>query len=322
VYGRRSAAALLGVLVAAGCMSEGSSPAPPAPLPDEILVRDPGLYPEGIEWDGVRARFLVSSAGRGSVTAVHDDGSLQQFAASDGITSSLGLQIDAVRGRLLVAGADFAAVGNPRVTGEAKLAIHDLETGQRLHLVDLAALRPRGRHLANDVTVDPDGNAYVTDSLSPVIYKVAPDGQADVFVDDPRLSGEGIGLNGIEYLPSGHLLVSMASGRTLYRIPLDAPQQLAEVRLSEPVAADGLLLLPDGSVVTPAPFHPAVLELRSDDGWASARVSRRHLTTPEATTTTATLRDGAVYALNAHFAEMGGPQPVATFEIFRADLTG
>jgi sugar lactone lactonase YvrE len=308
---RHLAAVLLGTLLAAGCAGS-------APLPDEVLVRDPGLYPEGIEWDG--ARFLVSSAARGTVTAVHDDGSLEEFAAADGITGSLGLHVDAAHDRLLVAGADFAAVGNPQVAGEAKLAIHDLATGRRLHLVDLAALRPQARHLANDVTVDPDGNAYVTDSLSPVIYKVTPDGRASVLVEDQRLTGEGIGLNGIEYLPSGDLLVSLASARTLYRIPLDAPQQPTEVRLSEPLAADGLLLLPDGAVVTPAPFHPAVLELRSDDGWASARVTRRHATTPEATTTTAALREGAVYALNARFAQMGGPQPVATFEIFRVDL--
>lgn len=307
----RVVAVLLGALLAAGCAGS-------APVPDEILVQDPGLYPEGVEWDGTQ--FLVSSAARGTVTAVHDDGSLEEFAAADGITSSLGLHIDAPRGRLLVAGADFAAVGDPRVAGEAKLAIHDLSTGRRRHLVDLAALRPQGRHLANDVTVDPDGNAYVTDSLSPLIYKVTPDGRASVLVEDPRLTGEGIGLNGIEYLPSGDLLVSLASARTLYRIPLDAPQQPAEVRLSEPLAADGLLLLPDGAVVTPAPFHPAVLELRSDDSWASARVTRRHATTPVATTTTAALRDGAVYALNAHFAEMGGPQPVGAFEIFRVDL--
>lgn len=310
---RRVAAVLLGALLTAGC-------AVGAPLPDEVLLHDPGLYPEGVEWDG--ARFLVSSAARGTVTAVHDDGSLEEFAAADGFTSSLGLHLDAARGRLLVAGADFAAVGDPQVAGEAKLAIHDLSTGRRLHLVDLGTLRPRGRHLANDVAVDPDGNAYVTDSLSPLIYKVTPDGRASVLVEDARLTGEGIGLNGIEYLPSGHLLVSLASARTLYRVPLDAPQQPAEVRLSEPVAADGLLLLPDGAVVTPAPFHPAVLEMRSDDGWASARVTRRHPTSPGATTTTAALRDGAVYALNAHFAGMGGPQPVATFEIFRADLTG
>jgi sugar lactone lactonase YvrE len=291
-------------------------------LPDEVLVHDPGLYPEGVEWDAARGRFLVSSVARGSVTAVHDDGSLELLAPADGITSSLGLHIDVARDRLLVAGADFAAVGDPQVTGEAKLAIHDLASGRRLHLVDLAALRPGGRHLANDVAVDPAGNAYVTDSLSPVIYKVTPEGRAGVFVEDPRLVGDGIGLNGIEYLPSGHLLVSMASARTLYRVPLDSPRRPTEVRLSEPLAADGLLLLPDGAVVTPAPFHPAVLELRSDDGWASARVTRRHPTTADATTTTAALRDGTVYALNAHFAEMSGPRPVETFEIFRVRLTG
>jgi sugar lactone lactonase YvrE len=304
--------ALFGALLAAGCTSGD------APVPAEVLIHDAGLYPEGIEWDG--ARFLVSSAARGTVTAVHDDGSLEEFAAADGITSSLGLHIDAAHGRLLVAGADFAAVSDTEVTGEAKLAIHDIGTGRRLHLVDLGALRPRDRHLANDVAVDADGNAYVTDSLSPLIYKVTPDGQASVLLEDQRLTGEGIGLNGIEYLPGGDLLVSLASARTLYRVPLDAPERLTEVRLSEPMAADGLLLLPDGAVVTPAPFHPAVLELRSDDGWASARVTRRHPTTPGATTTTAALRDGAAYALNAHFAEMGGPQPVGTFEIFRVDL--
>src|SRR4051794_27674131 len=170
----------------------------PAALPDEVLVHDPGLYPEGVEWDG--ARFLVSSVARGTVTAVHDDGSLQEFAAADGITSSLGLHIDAAHGRLLVAGADFAAVGDPNVAGEAKPAIPHPRPGKRLHLVDLAVLRPQGRHLANDVAVAPAGNAYVTDSLSPVIYRVTPDGRASVFVEDPRLSGEGIGLNGIEYL--------------------------------------------------------------------------------------------------------------------------
>jgi sugar lactone lactonase YvrE len=317
----RITAVLLGLVLAAGCAG-GSAPAARPTLPAEILIHDAGLHPEGVEWDGVRGRFLVSSATRGSVTAVHDDGSLHPFAEADGVTSSLGLHIDAARDRLLVAGADFTAIGDPQLRGEAKLAIHDLGTGRRRHLVDLAALRPHGRHLANDVSVDPAGNAYVTDSLSPVIYRVTPDGDASVFVEDERLAVEGVGLNGIEYLPSGHLLVSLAGARTLYRIPLDAPGRLAEVRLSEPVAADGLLLLPDGAVVTPAPFHPAVLELRSDDGWASARVTRRHATTAEATTTTAALRDGAVYALNARFAEMGGPRPVATFEIFRADPTG
>jgi sugar lactone lactonase YvrE len=261
----------------------------------------------------------VSSATRGTVTSVSDDGTLRLFAPADGLTSSLGLHIDATRNRLLVAGADFAAVSDPHVPGEAMLAIHDLATGKRLHLVDLSSLRP-GRHLANDVTVDPDGTAYVTDSLAPMIYQVTIDGTASVLVEDPRLGGADIALNGIEYLPSGHLLVAHSSGRTLYRIPLDAPTRMIEVRLSEPIAADGLLLHPDGSVVTPAPFHPAVLQLRSFDGWASARVVARHPTTPEATTTTAALRDRAVYALNARFTEMGNDRPVAVFEIFRAHL--
>jgi sugar lactone lactonase YvrE len=305
----------------------GSAPAPDTgtgargPLPDVVLIQDPGLYPEGVEWDGERARFLVSSVARGSITAVHDDGSHETFVPGQGVTSSIGIHIDDARNRLLVVAADFAAVRDPNVRGEAKLAIYDLGSGEQIDLVDLAAVRPQGRHLANDLTVDPEGIVYVTDSFSPVIYQVTPDGTASVLVEDSRLGGGGVSLNGIEYHPDGYLLVAVQSARELYRIPLDTPGSLTQVRLSEPIAGDGLFLRPDGSLVVADPFHPGVLELITDDGWESARIGGRTRTAPELSTTTTTLRDGAVYALNAHFQDKGGVQPVPAFEIFRADLS-
>ena len=43
------------------------------------------------------------------------------------------------------------------------MGAYDLETGDRIFMTDLAAVAPADRHFANDVTVGPDGTAYVTD---------------------------------------------------------------------------------------------------------------------------------------------------------------
>ncbi|WP_164478367.1 SMP-30/gluconolactonase/LRE family protein [Mycolicibacterium stellerae] len=316
-------AALIGVVFAlTGC---GSAPADTpdggtesTAAPEQIVIQRPGLYPEGIEWDVKRQRFLVSSAADGSVTAVHDDGTVNTIDSGDGLTSTLGTVIDEQRDRLLVTVADFAAVDDPNRPGEAKLAIYDLASGRRTHLADLGGLRPGERHLANDVTVDPAGNAYVTDSFTPVIYKVTLDGQPSVVAADPRFgSPKGLGLNGIEYDPRGYLLAAVAGTEKLFRIPLDEPANLTEVRLSEPISIDGITRRSDGNIVVAAPFAPAVISLSSQDDWQSARVVGNAPVAATDSTTNTAIRDGAVYAINAHFAQMHGPKPVQAFEIFR-----
>ena len=40
----------------------------------------------------------------------------------------------------------------------------------------------------NDIALDPQGNAYVTNSLSPFIHKITPDGEASVFINEPSLA--------------------------------------------------------------------------------------------------------------------------------------
>ena len=286
--------------------------------PQQILIERPGLYPEGIEWDAKRQRFLVSSAAEGSVIAVQDDGTINTIDSGDGLTSTLGTVIDERRDRLLVTVADFAAVDDPNRPGVAKLAIYDLASGRRTHLVDLGALRPGERHLANDVTVDPGGNAYVTDSFTPAIYKVTPDGRPSVVATDPRFgSPKGLGLNGIEYDPDGFLLAAVAGVDKLFRVPLDGPADPTEVQLSEPISIDGITRQSDGNIVVAAPFAPAVMSLSSQDGWHTARVVGRVPVSATDSTTNTAIRDGAVYAINAHFAQMHEPVAVQTFEILR-----
>ena len=81
----------------------------------------------------------------------------------------------------------------------------------------------------NGITVDGAGNAYVTDSFSPVIYKIDPAGVATVFLTDDQFTGAGINLNGIVYHPKGFLLAVKKNSGALYRIPLDDPRRFARV---------------------------------------------------------------------------------------------
>ena len=55
----------------------------------------------------------------------------------------------------------------------ARLLAFDLATGKKQHAVELDKL-VEGQHFCNDMTIDGDGNVFVTDSFSPVIYRVDP----------------------------------------------------------------------------------------------------------------------------------------------------
>lgn len=79
-----SAAAALALTgcAAANADTPGSAPGSDR-LPDLVMIERPGLYPEGVEWDAKRQRFLVSSAADGSVTAVHDNGTLSTLDSGE-----------------------------------------------------------------------------------------------------------------------------------------------------------------------------------------------------------------------------------------------
>lgn len=305
----------------------GSEPAAAAEvLQDTLHIPVPGLHPEGVEWDGEQGRFLVSSVTTGTVTAVMADGTRQPFVEDPEITASIGIHVDDVNRRLLVANSMVGAIMDPSNPGQAKLGIYDLATGERIDMVDLGALRPEGRHFANDMTSAPDGTIYLTDSLSPLIYRVSPDGEASVLVEDERLTGERVGLNGIEWHPDGYLLAAIMGRSALVKVPLAAPEELVEVQLPEPISGDGLFLEPDGTLVVVGSTTGAdgesrseVLWLRSEDGWNSAAISGR---APAGGATTGVVHEGAVFVVNPHFEALGASEPHPSFEIYRVEPAG
>lgn len=303
------------MLLIVGALQAQEQTSPPE-LPDTIQIESPGLFPEGIEYDAVQDRFLIGSMAEGGIFAVTGSGAPQAFITDPDVASSVGIQVDADRNRLLVVSSDTRVFIDPTLPGRAELAAYDLESGDRLFLVNLADLTDDPTHVANDVTVDAEGNAYVTDTFAPLIYKVDVDGQASVLVRDEAFNGQGgPGLNGIEYHPGGYLLAGSIPGK-LFKVTLDAEPTVTEVALEQPVVgADGLILDDYGRLIVVSGQLATVFALHSDDDWNSAVVDATFGTDPEGVATTATIRDGEVYVLYAHLNVFGTPDVPETFQI-------
>lgn len=290
-------------------------------LPEEITFSQPSLYPEGIEYDVIQNRFLVSSVTQGTIGQVDDAGNYTPFIEDDDFLSTVGIEIDVIRQRLLVAVSDLGATANstPSTTNLfAALGIYELSTGDRIAFVDLAAIANDGLpHFANDVAVDFEGNAYITDSFSPIIYKVTPSGEGSIFFQDSTFLPPpgGFGLNGIAFHPLGFLVAGFTATNTLYRIPINRPSAFSEISL------DADLEGPDGLLIGVDPRE--LIVVNNAGGQGLARISRfrgddlsfnsASLTgtfeTGNVFPTTATQRAGETYILYAFLGDLFGGTP-------------
>jgi sugar lactone lactonase YvrE len=261
--------------------------APVPELPASITINTPGLSPEGIEYDTKNNRFLVGSITQGTVFVVGNDGTLTPFIQDPDLKSSVGIEVDEERNRLLVANSDAAAFGG-QVPGHAKLGVYDLATGARIAMVDLGALGPEGAkaHFANDITVGKDGSIYVTDSLARSIFKVDAAYAPSIFLPNAFANKKEHVLNGIVYLDSGALIVGESVEGKLLLVPESDPNAFTEVALPEPVkGVDGLVWGANGTLlVVRNDDSTRVVALRSEDGWKSAAAAGTGTFTGQATT--------------------------------------
>ena len=296
-------------------------------VPSVIRATGDRLYPEGVAWDPTRRSLLVGSARIGGVWTVAADGGTRPLVTDRSVVSTVGLTMDAARGRLLVTYADygFSERSTPETTQkQSGLLIADLATGRVLHKVDLAV--GPGPHGANDVTVDDRGNAWVTDTLQSAVYRVDVRGRVRAVVTDPRFATEGFGLNGIAWHPAGFVLTSRYDTGELFRIGRDGTvDQVAVDRL--PVGADGIALRPDGSLVVATNILGGtasdalhVLRSTSRAPWRAAReVSSQ--TWPDTAPTTLAVTPRGTYAVSGRLdLLLAGDASEDTFVLRRATL--
>ncbi|MFO7285657.1 MAG: hypothetical protein C0P79_002290 [Gammaproteobacteria bacterium] len=291
--------------------AEPAAPAPAAQsagagdIPDRIVIERQGVIPEGIEYDQTNRRFLVGSLGEGTVFEVGLDGRLTPFVTDDELVSSVGIEVDEERNRLLVCNSDRNVFGGS-ATGHAKLGIYALDSGERISMIDLGAAlgdSPEGAFFANDVAVGADGTAYVTDTRQNLVYRVGNDGVPSVL---HRFDGDA-GPNGIVYHDGGYLLVVGLTSQALYKIPVDNPDAAAEVTLPEPLAGgDGMVWAPDGRLAVVSNSTSRVILLSSDDDWATAEIAG--IGTFEGQGTTAAVVGDDIFVVKPQFQDQAPPE--------------
>ena len=285
-----------------------------APLSEkqEVTFVADTAYPESLTWSAKQGKFLVSSVRKGTVGTVSADGKYAPFIADDKLVSTVGLLVDDARNKLWVTNSDPGAGERTNASTQGKLAgiaIYDATTGERLAYHDLGSLSP-GAHFANDVALDSEGNAYVTDSFAPVIYRIDTAGKATIFAQNPIFKdAEGFNLNGIAFHKDGFLLVGKYNSGDLFRVSIANPTNVERVQLPEAIkGADGFNLLDGQHLVVAINLGlDKTIELASIDGWKSAKIVRE-VKSLKSMPTAATRVGNDVWVLNSRLDTLFDPK--------------
>lgn len=303
------------VLVCSHFMLDASAQNEFRPHANAILHSFPGdqVYPESVAVDPATGTFFVGSVKEGTIfKGKLGSGRFEVFspAGADGRVMATGMFY--ASNRLVVCG---------RQTGQ--IFVYDTETGRliaKLH----NGLEGANQTFLNDVTFAPDGSAYVTDSVNPKLYRVAPtsDGKYELqefltFDGTPvkyvKAEGApGINVNGIVASADGrYLVIAKRNENALFRVDLKSKQivavDLPKDTLNTP---DGMFL--EGNtlyVMQNLPKAIAVLEFSPDFTKATLKRNIPHPTFAFPTSV-ARLRD-RLLIVNAQFDTRGSPAAVS-----------
>tara|TARA_R110002033_G_scaffold170514_1_gene213218 strand:+ start:9239 stop:10303 length:1065 start_codon:yes stop_codon:yes gene_type:complete len=246
-----------------------------------IEITKNALYPETILYHSKNEKFIVGSFRDGNIYEIDNDGNAKIFIEAN-LRSILGIQIDYKHNKFFALSSDIGASINRYNKGlkkEATLNIYNLTTKELIRTVSLAKLKPNSAHLANGLTIDNNGNAYITDSFSPVIYKVDTNGNTSIFLEDNQFVGDGINLNGIVYHPDGYLITVKKSDGTLFKIPISEPEKFSKIELDTKLyGGDGLLILDKNNLaiasnIASGKATESVFWLQTDNDWKSAYIT-------------------------------------------------
>ncbi len=322
---------LLGAAAPAAAHGGGGPGGPPGgtALPAAYqLTGDPGGSQfEGIAVDRRQHTFYVTETTGGEVHRADVRDATPQVwldedeAARVGRSTALGIGTD-THGRVYV-------VGGPEPLDLADLPANDVPRvwvyDQHGNLLGAPGLDRGGRDpvFLNDVVVAPDGAAYVTNSYTPQVYRLAvEDGQwrmrlwADA--SDVIEQTDTIGLNGIEVAPDGQsLVVAQLDTGALWRFDLrTAEVTQVDTGGADLVSVDGLAV--DGTTLYAVRNTAArVAVLRLDPHARSAQLLAQVPTDPDRFLTTADVVGDRLLVVDSQFDE---DPPAPPYEVITLPL--
>src|SRR5690606_29428691 len=205
-----------------------------------------GVFTEGIAYDEASGDFFVSGAGSGGIYRVDlESGEVTNFLEPGTRSQFTTIGLAATEGQLWVAGGNSGEV-----------LVFDIESGEQSGMYST----PQADSLfLNDVVVTSSGDAFITDSDRPILWRVAagdmgqnPEGEAEAWLDFTSTEFEyveGFNANGIVATEDGLTLivVNAATGR-LYSIDVET-KDVTEIDLGGETVAGGDGLVLDGQTL-------------------------------------------------------------------------
>ncbi|MCX2744621.1 hypothetical protein OO013_12130 [Mangrovivirga sp. M17] len=254
-------------------------------LPEEIKINLPGLYPEGIAFNPWKKEFYVSSAKKGVITSIDFEGNTQTLTEEGNLITTTGMDFSFFTQKLYVCNGDAGVSEYSSPSTIARLAQvgtlkQKYNSDINFEALELSGIYP-GPQLLNDLIRDWYGNTYITDSFSPVIYKIDRYGNKSVFAESELFQAPvgSFGLNGIAWSPKGYLITAKYDEGKLFRVSTYDPTKTHEIKIDQDIASpDGLLminphtLLMVGNNLGQAKGPVGVYKLQSFDNWRSAKV--------------------------------------------------
>lgn len=272
------------------------------------------LYPEGIAYNQKENIFYVSSLHYGKIGKVNSKGEYSEFINDKELVSTIGIHLNKAQNLLYVCVSDPGVAVNTSAATQMKLAkiiAFDTKTGKKKFVSDLGALNKDGNNFANDLDFDSQGNAYVTNSASPVIYKINKKGTASVFATSDNWKKEGFNLNGIVFHPNGYLIAVQSNTGELFKIELKNPKNITKITTDLFLGGDGLILNGKNELVVISNLKKEAYIINTTDNFATAKVSKTTATEMDFPTT-GVFVNNKYFVLNAKLNEIFTPNSVKT----------
>lgn len=288
-------------------------PVPAAPARTYALPGD-SVYPEGVAYDPTRNVFFTGSTSDGTIFRGDlGSGEVKVFSAggSDGRTAAIGMKVDAKTRRLWVCGG---------ATGQ--VFVYHADTGA---LIRKYATPQVAETFLNDVAIAPNGDAYITDSRRPVLFKIGGSGtepgELESWLD---LTGTLIqytpgatNLNGIVVTQAGAYIIVVHSGaQKLYRISLSS-REVWEINLGGVAqGGDGMVL--DGTtlyVLARTQTGDGIVRIQLGPTYTGGTVKDTFRDDSFAFPTTIAKLDGRMLVVNSQFNARNAGQPKLPFTI-------
>ena len=281
------------------------------PLPTRYVLPGSSVFPEGIAYDERTQLVFVSSTTDGTIfRGRSSDETLTPFltGGTDGRTTAIGLEVDN-DGHLFVAGG-----------GTGFVFVYDELTGALLAKLSGGS----SPTFINDIAVDRNGIGYATDSQSPVIYRIVPNGSGGYTLERwLQLSGTpivyvaGFNLNGIVVSSNDKYLFTVQSNTgKIFRIDI-ATKEIVQVDVGGAVFPNGDgLWLQGNSLYVLQNQQEIVSEIRLQQNQASGTVVSQTTDPSFMYPTSLVGARGRLLVVNSQFDRRGpGLSPVLPFTV-------